>query len=195
MAALSIGFVQNQRISKSSLNGATQTTTLPGARLRLLSTFPLQSYDARASLEGFLARLSGMEHRMSFYDLARPVPRGTCNLSGVTVSSLAAQFATSIVLTGCGASKTLLAGDWFKVTTSTGAQVLQVVADATANGSGVMTVEFRAMLRGSVAAASAVTLDKPTALYVMIEDAGLMVPRAPGGLCPQFDAQFIEVFS
>lgn len=195
MAALSLGFVHNQKMSVSSLNGAQQTVSLPGARLRLQATFPLQSYATRAPLEGFLNRLSGMEHRMAFYDLARPVPRGTCNVGGVTVSTLAAQFATSLVLTGCGASTTLLAGDWIKVTTSTGAQVVQVVADATASGGGVMTVEVRAMLRGSVAAASAVVLTQPTALYVLTESQGLFVPRAPGSIAPQFDAEFIEVFA
>lgn len=193
-AAISIGWVHNQRISVSTLNGATQTVSLPGARLRYLMTIAQQQYTVRAGLEGFLNRLSGMEHRLSLWDLSRPVPRGTCNTAGVTINTLAAQFATSIVLTGCGASTTLLAGDWMGVVTSTGAQVVQVAADATASGGGVMTVEVRAMLRGSVAAASAVTLDKPSALYVLREDDGLMLPRGLGQVAPEFTAQFVEVF-
>lgn len=194
VAGMSLGFVQNQRISTSTLNGATQTVSLPGARLRALITFPAHQYTVRAQLEGFLNGLSGREHRVSLHDFARPVPRGTCNTSGVTASA-AAQFATSLTLNACGASTTLLAGDWLKVTTSTGAQVVQVRADATASGGGVMTVEIRAMLRGSVAGASAVVLTKPTALYVMDEDAGLMFPRGLGQVAPEFTVQFSEVFA
>jgi hypothetical protein len=195
VAGMSLGFVQNQRISTSTLNGATQSVSLPGARLRALISFPAHPYATRAQLEGFLNRLSGMEHRVSLHDFARPVPRGTCNLSGVTVQSLASQFATTLVLAGCGASATLLVGDWIKVTTSTGAQVVQIAADATADGSGVMTVEVRAMLRGSVSAASGVTLSKPTALYVLREDDGLMMPRGLGQVAPEITVQFVEVFS
>jgi hypothetical protein len=194
-AAASIGFAQNQRISTSTLNGTVQTTNLPGARLRQTITFPRQSYAVRAPLEALLNRLNGMEHRLSLYDVSRQVPRGTCNLVGVTVSAFTAQFGISLPLTGCGAGKTLLAGDWIKVSTSTGAQVLQVVADATASGTGAMTVEVRANLRGSVAAASAVTLDTPTALYVLQEADGLMVPRGAANICPEFTAQFMEVFA
>lgn len=194
-AALSIGWAQNQRVSPSTLNGATQTTSLPGARLRYMMTIAAQQYAVRADLEGFLTRLSGMEHRVSLWDLSRPLPRGTCNTSGVTVSTLAAQFATSLVLTGCGASTTLRAGDWVGVTTSTGAQVVQVVADATASGGGVMTIEVRAMLRGSVAAASAVTLNKPSALYMLLEEEGVMLPRGLGQVAPEFTVQFLEAFS
>lgn len=195
-ASASIGFVQNQRISISTLSGAVQTASLPGARLRQLITFPLQASALRASLEGFLNRLSGMEHRVSLWDVARPRPRGTCNLSGVTCSGGAAQFATTMSLAGCGASTTLLAGDWLRVPLSTGLfQVLQVSADAQANGSGVMAIEFRAMLRASVAAAAAVVLDKPAALYVLREEDGLMLPRGVLGHGPEFTAQFIEVFS
>ena len=191
----SVGFVQNQRISTSTLNGAVQTTGLPGARLRQTVTFPLQTAANRAQLEALLNRLSGAEHRLSLWDLVRPVPRGTCNRTGVTASA-AAQFATSIVLNGCGANATLLAGDWFRVAVGSLQQVVQASADATANGSGVMTVEFRAMLRGAVAGSSAVVLDKPTALYIVPPaDGGLMVPRIVGGVGPEFTVDFLEMFS
>lgn len=195
-ASAAIGYVQqNQRLSVSTLNGAVQSTSLPGARLRQLISFPQHSYAVRAPLEALLNRLSGVEHRLSLWDLSRPVPRGTCNLSGVTVSTLASQFATTLLLAGCGNTTTLLAGDWLRVTTSTGAQLVQVMADATASAGGAMTVEVRAMLRGSVAAASAVVLDKPTALYLLREDDGLMVPRGAANNCPEFTAQFIETFA
>lgn len=188
------GQLQNRRVSKSSLNGASQSTTLPGMRWTVALSFPQHHVSARKALEAKLAELSGEEHRAALYHFAQPVPRGTCNLAGVTVSTLAAQFATTLLLAGCGNAKTLLAGDMFSVTTSTGAQLVMVRADATASAGGAMTVEVRAMLRGSVSAASAVVLDHPTALFALLDDP-LVVPYGAYSECPEFTVQFEERFS
>jgi hypothetical protein len=86
---------------------------------------------------------------------------------------------------------TLLAGDWLGLT---GGQLVRVVADATANDAGAMTVEVRHMLRSAVASGSAVTLDKPTALYVRTE-APLALPRMPGNVEPGMSLDLVEVFA
>jgi hypothetical protein len=124
------------------------------------------------------------------WDHKRPAPLGTCSLTGVTLAAGAAQFAEALSLAGCGAGNTLLAGDWISVA----GQLLMVVADATANGSGVMAVEVRHMLRQAVASGAAVTLHKPTALYIRSE-AALAMPRGPGKRQPGFALQFVEVFA
>lgn len=157
--------------------------------------FPEHTYIERAQIEGFLTRFAGREHRLSLWDHRRPTPRGTCNVGGVTASA-AAQFATTIVLNGCGVSTTLLQGDWFSVLTSTGTQLLQVTTDFTATAGGVMTLTdgVRQMLRGSVAGAAAVTLTRPSALF-LIDDDQLTVPYGSQNLCPGFTLQLLEVFS
>lgn len=86
---------------------------------------------------------------------------------------------------------TLLAGDWLGLT---GGQLVRVVADATATDAGAMTVEVRHMLRAAVASGTAVTLDKPTALYVRTE-AGLALPRMPGNVDPGMSIDLVEVFA
>lgn len=86
---------------------------------------------------------------------------------------------------------TLLAGDWIGLT---GGQLVRVVADATATDAGAMTVEVRHMLRSAVASGSAVTLEKPTALYVRT-DSSLAMPRQPGGVEPEMSVEFVEVFA
>ena len=63
---------------------------------------------------------------------------------------------------------------------------------AQANGSGIMTIEVRHMLRAAVAISAAVTLDKPTALYVRTES-NLAMPRQPGRVQPGFAVEFVEV--
>lgn len=184
----------NVRSATSVLSRAVQTTSLPGMTWGVALDFPAQTYDERAQLEGFLSRLSGGEHRLALWDVARPLRRGTCNLAGVTVSQAAVQFAGALMLSGCGASTTMLAGSRLAVATSTGAQLMQVCADAIANASGVMVVEVRDKLRGAVTAGAAVTLDKPTALFVLAEPR-FGVPRGGANLAPAFSVELVEVFA
>lgn len=84
----------------------------------------------------------------------------------------------------------LLAGDWF----AAGGQLLICVADAAANDAGTMTVEFRHMLRQALASGAAVTLDKPTGLYILA-DSATSHPRAPGPRDPGLSLEFVEVFA
>lgn len=357
--------LHNHRSNVSPLNGYTQTLNLPGARWGCTLEWPAHSYAERALLEGWLARLSGMEHRVSLHDLARPDPQGDIALTGVTLSANAAQFATSLVLAGARgganlitypsaldnaawsntgtitanttanpidsavtadtvadvsvvasqfagrtltigadalsytasvyvrkttggtapsfvlymqlnggtpvartlvvntdlgtvlsgtgtcvdagtywrlavthtnnstntglsmrlfpayapygvsvqdvtttgsaivwgaqvevagaetafARGTLLAGDWLSV----GGQLLQVAADATATDAGTLTVEVRPMLRAAASGGAAVTLDKPTALFVL--QGSPEMPRDGNNTCPPMAADFVEVFA
>lgn len=180
-----------QRVSESPLSGYIQTLSMPGAKWAWVLEFGDHTDAVRQDLEAFLLRLSGRQHRVSLWDLKRPRPRGTCNLSGVTLGASAAQFATSLQLAGCGASKTLLAGDWIGLSNG---QVVRAVASATADGSGAMTVEVRHMLRAAVTSGAAITLDRPSAIYVLAESS-LTVGRQAGRVQPGFSAEFIEVFS
>lgn len=95
------------------------------------------------------------------------------------------------VVRPAGDYATLLAGDWLGLATG---QLVRVVADATADDAGAMTVEVRHMLRSEAASGSAVTLDKPTALYVRTES-GLALPRQAGNVEPGLGLEFVEVFA
>lgn len=85
----------------------------------------------------------------------------------------------------------LLAGDWVGLPNG---QLLRVVADATATEAGAMTVEVRHMLRSAVASGAAITLDKPSALYVRTES-GIALPRMPGNAEPGMSLDLVEVFA
>lgn len=182
--------MHNQRASTSPLSGYTQTSSVPSPRWAVDMTFGTQDRASRMQVEAFLTKLSGMEHRAQIYDFKFPVPFGTCNTSGVTLNASASQFATSVVLTGCGASKTLLAGDKLAIA----GQILMVTDDATANGSGVMTVTVRHPLRAAASGGASVTLSKPTGLFVL-SDPKLEFPRTPGQAGDPLTVQFIEVFA
>lgn len=179
-----------QRHTESPLSGYVQTMAMPGARWGWGLDFGAQTLEDRDRLEGFLVGLSGREHRVRVWDFKRPRPRGSINLTGVTSSGSTAQFATQMTLQGCGAGRTLLAGDWF----ATPVQLLRCVEDAAADGSGVMVVKFRQMLRAALAGGAAIALDKPTALYVRTE-AGLSMPRVHGLAAPDMSIGLMEVFA
>jgi len=183
--------IVNARHNMSSENGVSQTVTRPGSRWGWSLTMPPMRRAVRDDFEGFLAGLSGMEHRVSIYDWQRPVPRGTCNTAGVTLGAAADAFATSVVLAGCGNAKTLLRGDWIKFANG---QLCRVAADATSDSGGAMTVHIRHALRAGLSSASAVTLAQPTALYILTEPT-VELPRQPGPVQPSFGLDLVEVFA
>ncbi len=178
----------------SPLNGYTQSMGQPGSRWGWVLGYGEQEYSVRQLLEAHFARLNGNEHRTSVYDMGRPRPRGTINLSGVTASA-AAQFATTITLNGCGANTTLEPGDWFSVVTAGGVQLVMCVAPITASGGGVMTgVEFRHMLRSAVTGGAAVVTDKPTALFINA-NREFTLPRSHGMRAAPVQLVLQEVFA
>ncbi len=187
----SLRVITNGRSNSSAESGVTQTVTRPGSRWGWSVAMPPMLDAVREDFEGWLIGLSGQQHRISTWDWKRPRPRGTCNLTGVTLSANAAAFETQVSLTGCGASKTLLRGDWLGFSSG---QLCRVAADTTASGGGTMTVPIRHELRSALSSSSAVTLDKPIALYILAEP-NIELPRAPGRAQPAFGFDIIEVFS
>jgi hypothetical protein len=112
-------------------------------------------------------KLSGKVHQLELWNLNRPEPLGT--LRGTLVLSGAhAQGATSLVVSGGAgqAGATVKTGDYFGVGSGVTQQVVMALADATANGSGVINLDISATpLRNAFADASAVAWDKPKALF------------------------------
>lgn len=182
--------ITNSRHNLSAENGVSQTVTRPGSRWGWAVTMAPMTTEMRDDFEGWLIGLSGMEHRIATHDWKRPAPRGTINLSGVTLGAGAAAFATSLTLAGCGASATLLRGDWLKV----GGQVFRTAVDATADGAGAMTVQVRHSVREALSSGAAVTLSAPTALYILTEPT-IELPRVPGPIQPAFSFEIVEVFA
>ena len=182
--------LDNNNVNASPESGYIQTSSRPGARWGWGLDFTPHSKAERAELEAYFTRLSGREHRVRLWDLKYPRPRGTCNLTGVTLGAAMAQFANTVTLAGCGAGKTLLPRDWLGLP---GGQLVMVVAAATADGAGAMTVEVRHLVRTALASGGAVVLDKPTAAFIRTEST-LRLPRQPGPHEPAFSVQFEEVF-
>jgi hypothetical protein len=182
------GLRSNDRIFTSPLSGATQTASIPGTRWAASLTFAPDGQASRPALEAFLAR-ARREHRIALHHLKRPTPAGSCNLSGVTLAAAVTQFASSATLAGCGAGNTLKAGDMLGLA----GQLLMVADDATANGSGVMAVNFSHEIRKAYTLGSPVVLDKPTALFIQASESTAF--PAIAGYYPGMTVELVEVFS
>jgi uncharacterized protein YfiM (DUF2279 family) len=113
-----------------------------------------------------LMQLRGSTNQLEVWDVARPVPLGTMR-GTMTLSSSAVQGAVVLVIdAGVGqAGKTLLKGDWLGLGSGVTQQLVMVMEDATANGSGVITVAIEPPLRNAFSSGAAVTWDKPKALF------------------------------
>ena len=159
------GYDANVFVSQSPLSGDVQSVSIPGDRFRARITIPAQSYAERAQLEGFFASLRCSQtfsaNRLQCWHLARPTPRGTISGSP-TVQAIAAQLATTVSIQTT-AGVTLLRGDMIGFPN----QTCIVTADATANGSGVMSVSIAAPLRSALSVSDAVTLSQPKMLFLV----------------------------
>lgn len=122
--------------------------------------------------EAMLLQLRGGVNHLALHDRHRPAPlgtmRGTMTLSGAHSAGAVAVTVTA----GAGqASRTLLTGDWLQIGTGLGtSQLVKVMADATANGSGVISLTVEPPLRTAFSSGVAVAWDKPLAYYKQISE-------------------------
>lgn len=113
-----------------------------------------------------ILRLQGRVNHLAVYDYDHQAPAGTMR-GTLTLASAVAAGATTISVTGGAgeAGKTLLAGDWVGIGSGYTRQLVNVAANATANGSGVISLTISQPSRWAQSSGSGVTWDKPTAIF------------------------------
>lgn len=143
-----------------------------GAELwRMNITLPPRPRADAGSLEAFFNQLVGGTQTVLAWHFGRPVPLGTMRGAPV-LGANAAQFARALRLSGLtpvGSEPiTLRAGDMLGV----GGQLFQVAADAEADGGGGMTVQIVNRVRAALASGAAVTWNRPTSQFMVMESDG-----------------------
>lgn len=182
------------QVSESPFDASEQTLELGAGRWACRVGFdPLLPADD-GLLAAFVAQLRGMSGRCYLWHMARPVPRGTINLAGVTLGGNVAAGATTLALAGCGAAKTLLRGDLISVEY----ELKRVVAaDVTADGAGAMaTVTVEPPFRDAHTSGTAVVTDQPKAIFRLEGDrhgGGFRPSR--NGVLGRIDLAFMESFT
>jgi len=141
--------------------------------------------------DAFLLSLKGRTNQVALWNFARPYPLGTMR-GTMTLNVAAAQGATTLqIIAATEATKTLKQGDMLGVGTGTTKQVVKVLADATADVNGIITVSIESALRNALFIGAAVTWDKPTALFRR-KDSKTAWTYKPGLVTDGFVVEFIE---
>lgn len=184
----------------SEVTGATKSRLLapPRWRLSIGSPSPGVSPEQAALWKTMLMQLRGGINHLAAYDPVQVAPRGTMR-GTLTMSATASAGATAISFTGGAgqAGRTILRGDWLQLGTGLGSHYCMAAADATANGSGVITgLAIEPPVRQTIASGTSVTWDKPVAHYRMTNSTNSWA-RVPGTveLMTGFGADFIESFT
>lgn len=117
-------------------------------------------------IETFLESIEGFKNQVELWNVRQPVPAGTLRGTLVLDANVAAGATTLVLDGGSGqASKTLLRGDLIGIGSGITQQVMRVAQDATANGSGVISVTISSPIRNAFAAGAGVEWNKPKALF------------------------------
>jgi hypothetical protein len=163
---MQFSLIPNTMFFESPLNGATQTTELPGARWKAsFSWRNLTAADARI-LKAWLNKLSGRAGRFYLHDYTHETPSGTA--AGTPLVKGASQSGRTLITDGWTPNQTnlLLPGDYFGV----GSQLCIITAPISSDGSGNATLQFESPLRSSPADNAVITINKPTAIMMLVDD-------------------------
>lgn len=165
-SAAKLSLRQKRRdLAFASLFGS-QTTELNDALWMASLAPPPQRESEAGAWQAFVFSLRGRANQLALWNLMRPAPlgtlRGTLTLSGAH----AAGVSTLAITGGVGqAGATLKQGDYLGIGSGTTQHLLMVMEDATADGTGLISVQVHEPLRDAFSSGASVTWDKPCALF------------------------------
>lgn len=141
-AASSFELVTNTRVYRSPLTNAVQTSGRRGSLWRATLQFNNLTGADRATMQAFVTKLNGQEHRFTLHDHSytrRGTGGGTLRVNG------ASQSGSSLVCDGATASVTnyLREGDYV----SFGNELHMITADTNSDGSGNVTLSLAPPIR------------------------------------------------
>jgi len=183
----------NTMVFESPLNGAVQTTDLPGARWICEITYDNLFKADRLLMQAFLAQLRGRAGRVYLWDMSHPIPAGSA--TGSPLVNGASQTGATLITDGwtAGQSPIIKAGDLFAVN----GELKRIVSDANSNGSGQATLTFEPPLRASPVDNAVITVDKPKFTGMLIDDdQDMYLARTALSTIPDsgFTLRFVEAF-
>jgi hypothetical protein len=168
-----LGITPTVAVSASPFTGQQQVYEWPNVTWRASFDVVAKGRAEWSQLTAFMTSLRGRLGTVLIYPYQGVRPRGTTNTSGVTVATGgAAAQARAINLSGMGAARTLLAGDFLQLGTGATARLHMVVENATADGSGNATVTIEPPLRVAYSSGAAVTLVKPATVMRSVSNDG-----------------------
>lgn len=161
--ASSFELVTNTRVYRSPLTNAVQTSGRRGSLWRATLQFNNLTGADRATMQAFVTKLNGQEHRFTLHDHSytrRGTGGGTLRVNG------ASQSGSSLVCDGATASVTnyLREGDYV----SFGNELHMITADTNSDGSGNVTLSLAPPIRKSPADDTLVDYTSPVSGVFML---------------------------
>lgn len=156
-----------------------------------LTLIAMKRVDAQ-DWDGFLTSLMGHQGTFLLGDPHRPVPLGSAAWApGTPLVNGASQTGNTLAIDGAPNSATnyLKRGDTFQVTCAGVARLHEVIADASSNGSGQLTLDIWPKLRASPADNAAIVFTNPKGTFHRMSNASDWQVGADGISKRSFDAK------
>lgn len=155
----------NTQTFTSPFTRATQRQELAGARWRASYSLPAMTRRQAAPWIAFFLKLKGRVNTFNAYDPDWKTPLGPAG--GTPLVKGGSQTGISLLIDGCTPNTLFLhAGDPFGVN----GELKRLTADATANGSGEVTLYFEPYLRSSPPDSAPITVIRPTCTMILTDD-------------------------
>lgn len=184
------GLETNTQSFVSPFTKAVQRVALGGSRWRADYSLPPMKRDRAAVWKAFFDQLEGGANTFYGYDPDNVRPRGLA--LGTPLVNGASQTGSTLNIDGCSAGLLFLrAGDYFSVN----GEYKRVTADATANGSGQVTLQFKPALRNSPADNAVIVVDRPTVTMALVDDLQAIFECDVTGTYQPLTFSAVEVFS
>lgn len=116
---------------------------------------------------GFLLALNGVEGTFLMGDRVNTAVRGTWAGSPLVAAAGAALGVKSIPMDGFSVGATVKRGDWFQIGTGTSSRLYKVTQDATADGSGLLTLEIWPRLRAALVDNATLDITSPVGVWCL----------------------------
>ena len=159
-ASASFGLRSNTQTFQSPLTGKLQVLELTGAKWYATYSLPPLTKAQAGEWIAFLTKLRGQANSFFAYDPARKTAQGTP--TGTPLVNGASQTGNSLITDGwSNATLVLKMGDYIAVD-ATQRQLYMVVADATTNGSGQVTLTIEPSIRVSPENNAGITVASPS---------------------------------
>lgn len=158
-ASNAVTWMDNTATFVSPLSGTVRSLSRPGGRW--MQTLTVTALKDAPTIEAFVFRLNGAQHRAIIKDFAykRQGPGG-----GTPLVAGASQTGLTLATDGWPNSTTVLrAGDRIGIS----GQMIPIVQDATTNGAGEVTLSLAHPIRTAPADNAPIEIDAPTARYVL----------------------------
>jgi hypothetical protein len=184
------GLETNTQTFTSPLTKNVQRMLLGGARWAATYSLPAMTRDKAAAWKAFFDLLEGSANTFNAFDPDCKTPRGAG--TGTPLVNGGSQTGSALTIDGCTHGIVFLkAGDYFSVN----GELKRMTSDATADGSGNATLNFKPALRNSPADNAAITVQKPTCTMILADDMQAMWECNVTGIYQPKTFTAFEVFS